>query len=453
MNLEQFKKRAKKIPDAPGVYFFLGPPKPWRRGLGKRREVLYIGKAASLHDRVRSYFVEDIAEVRSPLVAKVVQNTKSIDWRRTDSVLEALILEASLIKQYKPKGNTDAKDDKSWNYVVITKEDFPRVLLVRGKELAKQNNSEGGFRARRRENLSKFSAENLRTPRGVGFAKPLHTFGPFPHGLQLKEALKIVRKIFPYRDSCEPQTEKPCFNRQIGLCPGVCSGEISKINYRKVIRRITLLFQGKKSELVHSLTRDMKRAAREERFEEAAVLRRQLFALKHIQDVSLIKEEHRSFGAGLTKSRIEAYDVAHLGGTSTVGVMTVVEEGEAKRSEYRKFRINAAKKGDDAGALREILSRRLGHDEWPLPKLIVVDGAVAQINAAQRVLEHYSISIPVVGVVKDERHRPREIKGLPRLSSDLSRAMSRDILLANSEAHRFAIQYHRKRSRRERGIL
>ena len=153
----------------------------------------------------------------------------------------------------------------------------------------------------------------------------------------------------------------------------------------------------------------MKQAARDEQFEEAGTLRRQLFALQHIQDISLIKEEYRSVSP--TASRIEAYDIAHLAGSAAVGVMTVVEDGAAERNEYRKFRIRSAKGGDDAGALREVLSRRLGHDEWPMPKLIVVDGSMVQINAAKKVLEQYGFGIPVVGVVKDEKHRPREIKG------------------------------------------
>ncbi|MDO8548361.1 MAG: UvrB/UvrC motif-containing protein, partial [bacterium] len=364
------------------------------------------------------------------------------DWRQTDSVLEALILEAKLIRSHKPAHNTDLKDDKSWNYVVITKEDFPRVLLIRGKELAKENSF---FRRDERDpNSSKKS-----------FLSPAHTFGPFPHGLQLKEALRIIRKIFPYRDTCVPNSGKPCFNRHLGLCPGVCSGEISKTDYCKIVRRISLLFQGKKVQLLRSLERDMKKLAREERFEEAAILRRQVFALTHIQDISLIKDEYRSPSIGLGAirlDRIEAYDVAHLQGSSNVGVMTVVEDGVANKNEYRKFRIRLAKPGDDVGALREILFRRLAHEEWQLPRIIAVDGSTAQINAAEAVVKEYSMSIPVVGVVKDAKHRPREIKGLHKLPGDLSRVLSRDILLANSEAHRFAISYHRKRSRAERGI-
>src|SRR5437016_4809705 len=125
MTLEEFKKKTKKMPDTPGVYFFLG----------KNKKVLYIGKATSLKERVRSYFVADLHEKRGPWIVTMIEKARSIDWRQTDSVLEALILEANLIHNYKPKHNTDLKDDKSWNYVVITKEDFPRVLLVRGKDL------------------------------------------------------------------------------------------------------------------------------------------------------------------------------------------------------------------------------------------------------------------------------------------------------------------------------
>ncbi|MEK7612897.1 MAG: GIY-YIG nuclease family protein [Patescibacteria group bacterium] len=437
MTLEQFKKKSQAMPESPGVYFFLG----------KRKEVLYIGKAASLRDRVRSYFIQDIAEARSPLIGTMVARATSLDWRKTDSVLEALMLEAHLIKNYKPRYNTDAKDDKSWHYVVIQKEDFPRVLLVRGKELSASRKSFSPASGRR-GNASK---------NDFRFA---YTFGPFPHGLQLKEALKIIRKIFTYRDTCTPcssqlpkvRPSKPsqgqtfvrckrCFNAQIGLCPGVCSGEISKAEYKKIIRRIVLLFSGKKQLLMKNLERDMKRAAHEEEFEEAQLLSRQIFALKHIQDIALIKDEYRS--TSLTTSRIEAYDVAHLGGSAAVGVMTVVEDGQAQKSDYRTFRIRASKPGDDTGALCEILSRRLGHDEWPLPRFIVVDGSTAQINAAQKTLESYGIHIPIVGVVKDEKHRPREIKGL----STSLKVNERDILLANAEAHRFAVGYHRRRLR------
>jgi excinuclease ABC subunit C len=419
VNLDQFKKKMKKIPDIPGVYFFLD----------KQKKVLYIGKATSLRDRMRSYFSPDLLDTRGPLITSMIEKASTVDWRETDSVLEALILEANLIRTYKPKHNTELKDDKSWNYVVITKEDFPRVLIIRGKELATQE------------------------------TKYLHTFGPFPHGLQLKQALKIIRKIFPYRDTCIPAEElvaqgkrpKACFNRQVGLCPGVCSGDISKEEYRKIIHRIVLLFSGKKKTLIKSLERDMKDAAKKENFEEASRLRSQVFALQHIQDISLLKDEYRSPSLALgtpSSTRIEAYDVAHLAGSSHVGVMVVVENGVPQKSEYRKFRIKTAAPGDDPGSLKEILSRRLGHDEWPSPRIVAVDGASAQINTAERVLAEYGMAIPVVGVVKDEKHRPRDIRG----DRTVIAGRERDILLANSEAHRFAIGYHRRDRSRKMGL-
>jgi excinuclease ABC subunit C len=236
---------------------------------------------------------------------------------------------------------------------------------------------------------------------------------------------------------------KQCFNAHIGLCPGVCSGAITKAEYARIIRHIALLFQGKKKQLLKALEREMKAAAKAERFEEAARMRGQVFALTHIQDVSLIKEEYRKPKITLGITRIEAYDMAHLRGQAFVGVMTVVEDGIAQKNDYRKFRIRTAGPGDDVGALREVLTRRLGHDEWPLPRLIAVDGAAAQINAAQKVLSEFGMTIPVVGVVKDEKHRPRDIRG----DRELISGRERDILLANAEAHRFAIGYHRKTSR------
>lgn len=411
------------MPDTPGVYFFLG----------SRKETLYIGKATSLRSRTRSYFSGDLAHTRGVFVASMVARARGLDWRETDSVLEALILEANLIKHYKPHYNTLAKDDKSFNYVVITKEAFPRVLLVRGKNLE-----------------TEFPAHS----RG-------YLFGPFPHGLQLREVLKLIRKIFPYRDSCTPAPDallqgknpKACFNRHIGLCPGVCSGEIASMEYRRIVRHIVLLFQGKKKELLRMLQREMKLAVKNEAFERAGVLHRQIFALTHIQDVSLIKEEyHRPPTSSIR--RIEAYDIAHLQGSANVGVMVVVEDGLAQKGEYRKFRIRSAKSGDDIGALKEVLTRRLEHNEWPLPQLIVVDGAMAHIKAARSVLTHYGVGIPVISVVKDEKHRPRGITGLrdQALGGLSIKIDEREILLANAEAHRFAIGYHRRVSRQEKGI-
>lgn len=410
------------LPDTPGVYFFLGPPKLGEGGK-HGKNILYIGKATSLKDRVKSYFSRDILLTRSPLIAKMLEEANSIEFAQTDSVLEALILEASQIKSHQPYYNSREKDDKSYNYVIVTKEDFPRLLVVRDREL-------------------KVGPWEL-----ILKTRPWKIFGPFPHAGELREALKIIRKIFPYRDAKCKLIGKACFNAQIGLCPGPCAGWISKRDYRKIIRHLILFFEAEKTELIKSLEKEMKMLAKEYKFEEAEKVKRQIFSLDHIQDVALIKQDLTTNSRQQTTFRIEAYDIAHISGTNVVGVMTVVENGKVNKSQYRKFKIRADR-NDDTNNLKEIINRRLNHPEWPMPDLIVVDGGMAQINAVKAVLKERNLEIEVVSVVKDERHKAREIlKGqtLTTLSQGLTLGnLEKAILLANSEAHRFAINYHRK---------
>ena len=184
----------------------------------------------------------------------------------------------------------------------------------------------------------------------------------------------------------------------------------------------------------------MKIAAKAEQFEDADKLRRQISALEHVRDVSLIKESKISAGGGI---RIEAFDVAHTGGTETVAVMTVVSNGEPVKAAYRKFKIRTVGNYDVA-ALKEALSRRLDHSEWPLPRVFVMDGGKAQVRTAERVLQGAGVAIPVVGVVKNEFHKPERLIGDTRSIE----AYEKDILLANNEAHRFGITWHRRRMRR-----
>lgn len=395
----EFKKI--NLPDSPGVYFFKA---------GK--SILYIGKATSLKDRVRSYFNTTVISTRGAGIVSMVEQADKISFIETDSVLEALILEASQIKKHRPKYNVKEKDDKSFNFVVITKEVFPRVLLARGKELR----------------------ENEELASQIKFE-----FGPFPRGSELKEALKIIRKIFPYRDKCQPNSGKPCFYAQIGLCPGVCYGNFSAIEYAETIKNLKSLFEGKKKDIIKDMERQMKILAIKQQFEKAGEIKRKIFTLNHIQDIALIKsrseESFKSF-------RIEAYDIAHLSGKDTVGVMAVVLAGEVDKSAYRKFTIKGKGKDtvNDIANLKEVLVRRFNHGEWILPQLIVLDGGVAQLNAAQNVLKSLDLNIPTVSVVKDEFHRPRQILG----DSKIKNKFEREIILANSEAHRFAIHFHRQ---------
>jgi excinuclease UvrABC nuclease subunit len=427
--------KEKKLPDAPGVYFFK---------LGK--EILYIGKATSLKDRVKSYFGKDLIATRGPLIVDMFFKADKIDFIKTNSVLEALILENNLIKKHHPKYNTKEKDDKSYNYVVITKEEYPRVLIVREKEIK------------------------------AGLPYEVRSkFGPYPNGGQLKEAMKLIRKIFPYRDKCQVGQKHPCFNFQIGLCPGTCFYMISPRDYLSLIKNIELFLSSKTSQLIKKLERDMNYYAKDKYFEAAKNIRNMIFALKHIQDVALIKEEHNrpvhqnghpaltkagkvnvcfllldqggvarlpSRGGG--KFRIEAYDAAHLAGTNNVGVMVVMENGELKKSDYRKFKIRNSK-GNDLGALKEMLERRLKHTEWVSPDLIVVDGNLNQINVVRQglssVLGGESLSVQIVAVTKDDKHKAKAIIG----PEDLVKKYKKEILLINNEAHRFVIAFHRKR--------
>ncbi len=400
------------LPDVPGVYLF-------RKG----RTVLYVGKATSLRSRVRSYFDDDLIATRGPRIVDMVTKADRIVHEATPTVLEALVREAALIKKYQPKANVDGKDDSTFLYVGITEEEIPRVLMIRGKDIDFKKQTTDGY-----------SLKSI--------------YGPFPSGAQLKEGLRLIRRIFPFFDTPKPvgtkskhQAAKIEFNTQIKQYPRA----FSEKEYRRTIRRVMLFLSGRGKELRAMLEKEMKQAAKEERFEDAAEARRELFALNHIQDVSLIKDENlKDTRSGYVSGRIEAYDTAHLSGTNAIGVMVVVEGGAPNRKEYRTFRIRGVQKNDDIASLKEILSRRLGHPEWSLPKVIVVDGGKMQKKAAEAVLAEAGVMIPVIAVVKDERHRPREIIGARR-----ERVSEADAVLANSEAHRFSLAKHRQARSRD----
>lgn len=388
-----------KLPDQPGVYTFL-----------QGKDILYIGKATSLKDRVASYFNNDVIQSRGPRIVDMVTKADNLRWEETDSVLEALILESLKIKKEQPFYNARDKDDKSYLYAVITNEEWPRILLVRGKEIG-----------------STFNVDLIQ-----------EKFGPYTSGPSLRKALNIIRKIFPFYDTKNPITNESKhqkahleFNRQIKRYPR----DISHEEYVKNIRHIKLFLSGKKKQILSELEKEMKKAAKEERFEDAEYIKRQVFSLTHIKDISLISDElRRTHGM-----RIEAYDVAHTSGQHTVGVMTVVKDGEPERKEYRKFIIREHA-NNDTGSLKEVLERRFSHPEWEYPRVIVVDGSVAQRNAAKKVLESLGLRIPIVSVTKDEYHRPKTISGLKDIPLP-----EQDIILANAEAHRYAISFHRSK--------
>src|SRR3989344_168201 len=363
VTLEAFHKK-NRLPEVPGVYFFLDA----------KKRLLYIGKATSLRDRAKSYFTQGLGGMRGPKIVLMLERTRFIAYQRTDSVLEALILEVSLIKAHQPPYNTDAKDDKSYQHVVITRERFPRVLLVRGRDIEQQ----------------KFT----------GPAK--YIFGPFPSGSALREALKIIH--------------------------------------------IRLFFEGRKHMIIRGLEREMQTAAKHLAFERAGDIKKTIFGLRHIQDMALLKDDQQLTVSSQQKTmRIEAYDVAHLGGDASVGVMVTIQGGKPDKESYRKFILRGAHNGNDLSALEEILKRRLKHSEWTFPEIIVVDGALLQYDVAAEVLRSFGLTIPIVGVVKNAKHQPERLIG----EEALTKRFKKEILLANSEAHRFAITFHRKRRSKE----
>lgn len=503
MQLSDFKKL--DIPDTPGIYFFkkntevlevehsvsndnsesLKQQSPGFKKEQGAAQTLYIGKATSLRDRVRSYFGDDLIKTRGRLLVDMIAQADTIEWQTTDSVLEAFILETELIKKFQPRYNTKEKDNKSFNYVVFTKEDFPRVLVVRGRNLQ----------------LSNQSAEKQKEILGYEYT---HVFGPYPFGAELREALKIVRKLFPYRDKCESCVEKkakgnelqgksadeasvvtdgsriigratickPCFNRSLGLCPGVCTGEISKIKYAKRIKDLALFFKGEKQKILECLEKDMHIAAKNLQFEEAGEIKKTIRALTHIHDVSLIKKENE-FGSigfeslvqqtGANKLnkvdrsepiRIEAYDIAHMSGQNMVGTMVVLEDGEFNNKGYKVFNIQSVTTSNDTAALEEVLVRRFAHKEWDYPQTVVIDGGIAQLRIAKKVLDNIkgAEKIEIVSVVKDNAHKAREIlriRGTRAGKNNPEGPIPEEIAIKiNAECHRFSIKTHRnKRSK------
>jgi excinuclease ABC subunit C len=470
MTKDIYKKLSEKIelPDTPGVYIFRDGEKINKVKIDKNElgnihgDVIYIGKATSLKDRTNSYFSSDLKDTRGLKIVNMVLASENLTFIKTESVLEALLLENTLIKKYQPAFNTKEKDDKSYKCVVITKEDYPRVLIMRTRDYEKRFIKDASL-----EKIDK-------------------VYGPFISGTQITDAMKIIRKIFPYRDKCEVyekkedtlslknilEKEKPklCFNAQIGLCPGICAGLIDKSDYKNNIKHIKDMFEGKRATIKKNLEEEMKLAAKEEKFERAAAIRNTIWALNHIHDVSLIKNnEDDNHNEDINNSiknnlkinkdstfRIEAFDVAHINGTSRVGVMTVVTDGKKEISGYKKFKLTE-NINDDYMGIHEMLNRRLRHVEWGMPDLIVIDGGVGQKNIAEKVVASMKLNIRVVSIVKDNKHKARAILGIEnvignKMNQDINKnenkienqKLKESIILANYEAHRFAIKYHKE---------
>ncbi|MEI8327746.1 MAG: GIY-YIG nuclease family protein [Candidatus Taylorbacteria bacterium] len=402
-----------KLPDHPGIYIFRD----------YKKKPLYIGRATSLRDRVKSYFSNDLIKTRGPRLIDMVTKARSLSVEVTDSVLEAIILESILIKKFQPFYNVDEKDDKSAQYVVITAEEWPRVFLARARDFEQMKlNGELTYKVK-------------------------EIFGPYPYGGIIKEALRILRRIFPFKDEKASDPRHDRFYRSIGRSPGMPDGsaaghEEQHDQYARTIKYLTLFFRGQKRMLRVQIEKQMYKDIESLNFESAQESKRLLYALDHINDIALIKQEGQQYDASDVPFRMEAYDVAHLSGTNVVGGMVVSVDGEFERSSYRKFKISIQTNNDGA-ALTDMLLRRLNHTEWTYPDLIIVDGNEMQMTIAKSILRSRRLGIPVVAVTKNDQHRADRLSG----DAKLIEKHSRSIISANAEAHRYTLAFHRGRRR------
>ncbi|MCK9378939.1 MAG: UvrB/UvrC motif-containing protein [Candidatus Moranbacteria bacterium] len=420
------KNKIKKFPDAPGVYIFFDA----------KKIIIYIGKATSLKSRVGSYFRTDSnLRIRSEFtnikyerpIEEMIHQVFNVKIIETDSVLDALILESNLIKKHQPKYNILGKDDKSFSYFVITKEDYPKVLIKRKTDI-------------KNVKRSMFDAQRL--------------YGPYASKKQMEIALKIIRKIFPFHNRNE-KSEKGCLDFQIGMCPGPYAGVISKKDYAKNIRGIKMILEGKKKNLVKKLEKEMDNFSKKEEFEKAGEIKRKIFALKHIQDIALISERDDNFQINSKFIRIEAYDISNISGQYAVGSMIVFDNsfGEIapNKSEYRKFKIKTITGADDTGMMREVLIRRF-RNNWTTPNAVFLDGGKGHLNMAEKLWKELGVNIPIVAVAKGITRKNQEL----RIKNYESKINLENIIKNNNliksmmdEAHRFAISYHRKVRGRE----
>lgn len=454
------KAKIARLPKSPGVY-----------ALKKGRELLYIGKAANIKKRVKDHFQRPV--YRDNLF---INQVKKVGFIKTDSEIEALVLEAKLIRKYRPKFNVVWRDDKNYFFAGITLEDFPRVFWTH--QPIKISSSK--YQVSRRGVLNtKYKILNT------------EFIGPFVDGKALKQTLKILRKIFPYR-SCKRLPKRPCLWYQLDRCPAPCLARsklgkqipLAKSNLEKEskanAKNLIKILQGKKRQVLVNLKKEMKKAAKLQSFERAAKIRDQIGALEKTLSHSRILQQAQDEYAIPRRSplyhvweevekelrkilkiknrieRIEGYDVSNIQGKEATGSMITFTKGRPDKNFYRRFKVKIEEKPNDVAMLREVLNRRFSHPEWNFPDLILIDGGIAQLNAALGIKNSAFAgasadkqkskvkSIKVVALAKrgnklyiEGRKRPVLLKNLPREIFNL-------ILQIRDEAHRFAVSYHRR---------
>lgn len=380
----------------------------------KSDRVIYVGKAVSIRKRVQSYFrTRKHMNKTDLLVAEIAR----VDCVQTHSEAEALILEASLIKQHDPKYNVELKDDKTYPYIQITDEEFPRISVERPHE---------------------------KNPRYI-------YYGPYVNPGLVREALLLMRKIFHFR-TCTPFPDKECLDYHIGLCDAPCIKKITKKEYQRNIRNVRLILEGKKDQLYRSLRKDMEIFSRKQDYEHAAQVRDQLKAIGALysgtKDINYYKEAEqlqRLLNLPRLPERIETFDISNIMGNQAVGSMVSFLNGTPDKSNYRRFKIKGVLGIDDFKMMAEIVRRRytrLKNEHRIFPDLIVIDGGKGQLSAACEELKKLEIDVPIISLAKREEEvfspNKRNSVKLPKDSLGLQLLQR-----ARDEAHRFAVAYHK----------
>jgi len=433
--------KVKELPHRPGVYLYKDV----------ENEIIYVGKAKDLKNRVGSYFLDNLdpASKTYALVSKI----DSIYFIEVATEFEALLLETSLIKKYRPKYNIMMKDDKSYLYIVVRNE-----IVIYGGEKRK--------------------VSKIITERETNIQKRDIVYGPYPDGSTAKYILRTLRKIIPFRD-CDiskfnryKSVGKPCLYGHMGLCSAPCIRKDYLNEYKKDIKRIQKILSGESQKMVQAIKREMDTSSESLNYEEAAKYRDLLSKFAYItqsfktaqtyinnpyftEDIANKAREDLAQLIPNIKApigRIECYDISNISGKEAVGSMVVATNGKIDKSQYRRFRIKFKNTSDDFEMMREVLRRRFSRSlsdtvksKWVMPNLVILDGGKGQVSAGLEVLKEKNLDIPLIGIAKrletlvffaggefKEAAAPRGNEGLKLVQR------------LRDEAHRFAQSYHHK---------
>lgn len=427
---KKLEAKLKTLPTSPGVYFHKSA----------KGEIIYVGKAAVLRNRVRQYFQD--SRLRDAKTDALVAEIVDTDWIEVESEIDALFLESEMIKRYKPRYNILLRDDKSQTYVRINMKDvYPYVSFTR------QPLDDGA-----------------------------EYFGPYYNGWAVKKALRYLRRAFPYSTHVT-LPNRVCLQYHLGLCPGVEEHKMSSADYKAVLRKLMMYLKGERQLLVRQLESEMKVAAAHKEFEHAAKLRNQIYNLRELQkqivfsdrefmdiskDQALMGLQQLLTLPGVPR-RIEGFDISHMSGTNNVASMVVATNGVADKAEYRKFKMQIPGNNDFAHMNETMLRRFSGkHLDWPKPDLLLIDGGKGQLGAAIAGLEERGAQIPAVGLAKrlEEIVIHKEKSGVtlnPGAYPGMTITESDDFYLVllprdshivkllqriRDESHRFAVSYH-----------